>query len=82
MAEFTQQQLLDLVNTAHVAPGNARVRAITARVVSDLFKTIDELDVQPDEFWRAVDWLARLGVRPAGLDHRRPGLRPTAGHSR
>ena len=62
MAEFTQQQLLDLVNTAHVAPGNARVRAITARVVSDLFKTIDELDVQPDEFWRAVDWLARLGA--------------------
>ena len=62
MAEFTQQQLLDLVNTAHVAPGNARVRAITARVVSDLFRTIDALDVQPDEFWRAVDWLARLGA--------------------
>jgi hypothetical protein len=28
MAEFAQQQLLDLVNTAHIAPGNARVRAI------------------------------------------------------
>ena len=62
MAEFTQQQLLDLVNTTHVAPGNTRVRALTARVVSDLFRTIDELDVQPDEFWRAVDWLTRLGA--------------------
>ena len=62
MAEFSQQQLLDLVNTVHTAPGNARVRAITERIVSDLFKTIDALDVQPDEFWRAVDWLARLGA--------------------
>jgi catechol 1,2-dioxygenase len=62
MAEFTQAQLLDLVNTVHIAPGNERVRAITQRVVSDLFKTIDELDVQPDEFWRAVDWLSRLGA--------------------
>jgi len=62
MAEFTQAQLLDLVNTVHTAPGNDRVREITQRVVSDLFKTIDELDVQPDEFWRAIDWLARLGA--------------------
>jgi len=62
MAEFTQAQLLDLVNTVHIAPGNERVRAITQRIVSDLFKTIDELDVQPDEFWRGIDWLARLGA--------------------
>nr|WP_316640274.1 dioxygenase [uncultured Roseateles sp.] len=62
MAEFTQAQLLDLVNTVHAAPGNERVRAITQRIVSDLFKTIDELDVQPDEFWRGIDWLARLGA--------------------
>lgn len=62
MAEFTQAQLLDLVNTVRTAPGNARVRTLTQRIVSDLFKTIDELDVQPDEFWHAVDWLARLGA--------------------
>ncbi|HEX2009626.1 MAG TPA: dioxygenase [Roseateles sp.] len=62
MAEFTQAQLLDLVNTVHIAPGNARVRQLTQRIVGDLFKTIDELDVQPDEFWRAIDWLARLGA--------------------
>ena len=61
MAEFSQQSLLALVNSKQIAPGNARARAITQRIVSDLFKTIDELDVQPDEFWTAVDWLKRLG---------------------
>ncbi len=62
MAEFNQQQLLELVNTVQTAPGNARVRQLTQRIVADLFKTIDELDVQPDEFWRAIDWLGRLGA--------------------
>ena len=62
MAEYTQQQLLDLVNTVQVAPGNPRVRALTQRIVSDLFKTIDEMDVSADEFWTAVDWLSRLGA--------------------
>ncbi len=60
--EFTVQQLLDRVNTVKVTEGNPRVRAIVARVVSDLFKTIDEMDVTPDEFWAATDWLSRLGA--------------------
>ena len=73
MTELNQQQLLDIVNTKHNAPGDARVRQLTARIVSDLFKTIDELDVSPDEFWKAVDWLNRLaqggqvGLITAGL---------------
>ena len=62
MAEFSQQELLDLVNSKHIAPGNARARAITQRIVSDLFKTIDEMDIQADEFWTAMDWLSRLGA--------------------
>ena len=62
MAEFTAKQLLELVNTTQVAPGNPRVREITARIVSDLFRTIDEMKVTPDEFWAGVDWLTRLGV--------------------
>ena len=37
------------------------MRDITERIVGDLFRTIDELDVSPDEFWAAVDWLTRLG---------------------
>lgn len=61
MAEMTQNQLLELVNSTQTAPGNPRVRQLTQRVVSDLFHTIDELDVTPDEFWAAMDWLGRLG---------------------
>ena len=61
MAELTQNQLLQLVNTRQIATGNPRVRQLTQRIVSDLFKTIDELDVTPDEFWTAAGWLDRLG---------------------
>lgn len=60
--EFTAKQLLDRVNTVKIAEGNPRVRALVARVVSDLFKTIDEMNVTPDEFWAAADWLSRLGA--------------------
>jgi catechol 1,2-dioxygenase len=62
MAELTQSQLLELVNTKKIAPGNPRVRQLTERIVTDLFKTIDELDVTPDEFWAATAWLTRLGA--------------------
>ncbi len=62
MNEFTQAQLLDRVSTVRVAPGNERMRQITQRIVGDLFRAIDDLDVTPDEFWRAADWLSRLGA--------------------
>ena len=61
MTELNQAQLLELVNTKKIAEGNPRARALTQRIVTDLFKTIDEMDVTPDEFWKAVDWLTRLG---------------------
>jgi catechol 1,2-dioxygenase len=60
--EFSVQQLLERVNTSRQADGNERVRKITARIVSDLFRTIDEMDVSADEFWAAADWLGRLGA--------------------
>jgi catechol 1,2-dioxygenase len=62
MTELTQSQLLDVVLTTQVAEGNPRVREITHRIVTDLFRTIDELDVHPDEFWAAAQWLTRLGA--------------------
>jgi catechol 1,2-dioxygenase len=62
MAEFTQEQLLDLVNTSKINAGNPRVRAISERIVTDLFKAIDELDITADEFWAGVGWLTRLGA--------------------
>jgi len=41
--------------------GNVRVKRIVNRLVSDLFRTIEEFDIQPDEFWTAVSYLTRLG---------------------
>lgn len=61
MAELTKEQLLERVNTRKTAEGNARVRTITQRIVTDLFHTIDALDVTPDEFWKSIEWLTRMG---------------------
>jgi catechol 1,2-dioxygenase len=41
--------------------GNLRVKRIVHRVLGDLFRTIEECDVQPDEFWTAMSYLTRLG---------------------
>ena len=60
--EFNTTQLLERIKTSGEGKGDARVRQITARVVSDLFRTIEELKVTPDEFWAATDWLTRLGA--------------------
>ena len=66
--EFDRDELLRRVTSARVAPGNERVRAVTERIVKDLFKTIEEMEVRPDEFWAAVQWLSRLGASgQAGL---------------
>jgi catechol 1,2-dioxygenase len=62
MAEFTPEQLLEIVNNSQVSAGNPRVRQIAQRIVSDLFHAIDDLDVTPDEFWAGVNWLSRLGA--------------------
>ncbi|WP_077035510.1 dioxygenase [Pelomonas sp. KK5] len=62
--EFTLQQLLERVNSRRRSgdAGSDRVRTITARIVGDLFRAIDDLDVSADEFWAASDWLSRLGA--------------------
>ena len=73
MNEFTQAQLLERVNSSRVLDGDARVRKISARIVGDLFRAIDDLDITPDEFWAGMDWLTRLaqsgqvGLITAGL---------------
>jgi catechol 1,2-dioxygenase len=41
--------------------GDARMKRIVHRVVSDLFRTIEDFDVQPDEFWSAMGYLTALG---------------------
>ncbi len=48
--------------------GNQRLKAITHRLLRDLFQTIEDFDIQPDEFWAAVSYVTRLGqANEAGL---------------
>lgn len=51
--------------------GNPRTKQIVNRIVRDLFYTIDDLNVTPDEFWTAVGYLGEagpeLGLLAAGL---------------
>jgi catechol 1,2-dioxygenase len=55
------ERLLDRVAGVHTGGGDPRTKQIVRRVVSDLFKTIEELDVTPDEYWAAVSYLTALG---------------------
>ena len=54
-------RLLAKVGGADNANGNARVKAIVQRVVADMFRTIEEFDITPDEFWAAASYLTALG---------------------
>lgn len=48
--------------------GSARVKLIVHRLLSDLFKAIDDLDITPDEFWAGVSYINDLGAAgEAGL---------------
>jgi catechol 1,2-dioxygenase len=38
-----------------------RVKSIVDRIVRDLMHTMNDFDVTPDEFWKACDYLTRLG---------------------
>jgi catechol 1,2-dioxygenase len=55
------EELLTRVSGLENDKGDRRVKRIVHRVVSDLFKTIEEFDVQPDEFWSAMGYLTALG---------------------
>lgn len=71
------QQFLTVVSGLDKADGNPRVKEIVHRLVSDLFKAIDDLNITPDEYWTGVAWLNDLGaagqaglISPGlGLDH-------------
>lgn len=62
MSDLTIEALLEKVRTDRIDEGNARVRAIVNRVVTDLFRTVQEMEITPNEFWKATDWLTRLGA--------------------
>ncbi len=62
---FDTQEVQDLLKAAvnlEGQEGNARFKQILHRLLSDLFKAIDDLDITPDEVWAGVNYLNRLGT--------------------
>lgn len=51
-----------IVDTAQ-APANLRIQAITLRLVSDLCKAIEDLDITPTEFWKGLEYFSQAGAR-------------------
>jgi len=48
--------------------GNARMKTVIHRVLNDTAKIIEDLQITPEEFWKAVNYLNELGARQeAGL---------------
>ncbi|WP_250450840.1 catechol 1,2-dioxygenase [Caballeronia sp. ATUFL_M2_KS44] len=61
---FDTKEVQDLLKAAANLgsnDGNARTKQITHRLLSDLFKAIDDLDMTPDEIWTGVNYFNKLG---------------------
>lgn len=71
------QEFLKTVSGLDKDGGDPRIKQITHRLLSDLFKAVDDLDITPDEYWAGIAWLNDLGaatqaglISPGlGLDH-------------
>lgn len=71
------QEFLTTVSGLDKHDGNTRIKQITNRILSDLFKAIDDLNITPDEYWAGIAWLNEIGaagqaglISPGlGLDH-------------
>lgn len=62
------QDFLRLASGLDTAGGSPRSKQIIHRILSDLYKAIDDLDITPDEYWAGVAFLNRLGAQSeAGL---------------
>ncbi|GGH61672.1 catechol 1,2-dioxygenase [Comamonas phosphati] len=62
------QDFLRLASGLDQSGGNPRTKQIIHRILSDLFKAIDDLNISSDEYWAGVAYLNRLGASgEAGL---------------
>ena len=50
-----------ILSTENPKEGSERVKEIVNRLTRDLFYAIEDLDIQPDEIWKAVDWMTNTG---------------------
>jgi len=55
------QELLRAATNIDSNDGNARFKQIIHRLLGDLFKAIDDLDITPDEVWTGINYLNKLG---------------------
>jgi catechol 1,2-dioxygenase len=55
------QDLLKAAANVGSQDGNARAKQIVNRLLGDLFKAIDDLDMTPDEIWAGVHYFNKLG---------------------
>jgi catechol 1,2-dioxygenase len=61
---FDHKEVQDLLKAAANFggnDGNARLQQIVHRLLGDLFKAIDDLDITPDEVWAGIHYLNKLG---------------------
>ncbi|MDO4232004.1 MAG: catechol 1,2-dioxygenase [Lautropia sp.] len=62
------QQFLRLASGLEQECGDPRTKQIVHRIVSDLFKTIEDLNITSDEYWAGIAYLNQLGANhEAGL---------------
>lgn len=62
------QDFLRLASGLNQEGGNPRTKQIVHRILSDLFKAIEDLDITSDEYWAGIAYLNQLGARSeAGL---------------
>jgi len=65
--------VLNRIEEATGQNANPRIAAIVHRMVRDLFYMIEDLDIQPEEFWSGLNYLAEAG-RSGELGLIAPGL--------
>jgi catechol 1,2-dioxygenase len=61
---FDTKEVQDLLKAAAnlgSQDGNARAKQIVNRLLGDLFRAIDDLDMTPDEIWAGVHYFNKLG---------------------
>jgi catechol 1,2-dioxygenase len=55
------QALLKAAANVGGESGNTRTKQITHRLLGDLFRAVDDLNMTPDEIWAGVNYLTKLG---------------------
>src|SRR5690606_27854298 len=62
------QNFIDLACGINNDGGNERTKQIVRRLLSDLFRAIEDLNITPDEYWAGVAYVNALGTSSeAGL---------------